>query len=138
LLAPPLKRLPYAIRKRNTSSHESYLRVRKYGGTAPKFCRFHKTEVLPLPPVEHTKLGSCTENKITRQVYLLCGTKEVWENNCHYREITTRKENRTSLNQFKSVKLLRKPLIQSQPREQQRREKIQPQRKPNLAGCPTN
>ena len=31
-----------------------------YGGTAPKFCMFHKRGLLPLPPVEHTKLRSCT------------------------------------------------------------------------------
>ena len=28
----------------------------EYGGTAPKFCMFHKAGWLPLPPVEHTKL----------------------------------------------------------------------------------
>jgi len=26
----------------------------EYGGTAPKFCMFHKRGLLPLPPVEHT------------------------------------------------------------------------------------
>ena len=32
----------------------------EYGGTAPKFCMFHKRGLLHLPPVEHTKLSSCT------------------------------------------------------------------------------
>jgi len=32
----------------------------EYGGTAPKFCRFHRRGLLPLPPVEHTKLRNCT------------------------------------------------------------------------------
>ena len=31
-----------------------------YGGTAPKFCMFHKRGLLPLLPVEHTKLRSWT------------------------------------------------------------------------------
>ena len=31
-----------------------------YRGTAPKFCMFHKRDLLPLPLVEHTKLRSCT------------------------------------------------------------------------------
>ena len=31
-----------------------------YGGTAPKFCMFHKRDFLPLPPVERTKLRSYT------------------------------------------------------------------------------
>jgi len=35
-------------------------RLVNYGGTAPKFCMFHKRCCLPLPPVEHTKLRSCT------------------------------------------------------------------------------
>ena len=31
------------------------------GGTAPEFCRFHKTDLLPLPPlVENTNLGAVT------------------------------------------------------------------------------
>ena len=34
-----------------------------YGGTAPKFCTFHKRGLLPLPPVEHTKLRSCTRGR---------------------------------------------------------------------------
>ena len=36
------------------------LRLASYGGTAPRFCMFHKLELLPLRPVEHTKLRSCT------------------------------------------------------------------------------
>jgi len=33
---------------------------RVYGGTAPKFCTFHKRVLLALRPVEHTKLRSYT------------------------------------------------------------------------------
>jgi len=39
--------------------------------------------------------GGGIENKITGQVYQLCGMKEVRANNCHYQEISTRKENHT-------------------------------------------
>ena len=37
-------------------------RAALYGGTStgPKFCMFHKRGLLPLSPVEHTKLRSCT------------------------------------------------------------------------------
>ena len=36
-----------------------------YGGTAHKFCMFHKRGLLPLPPVEHTKLRSCTSTGLS-------------------------------------------------------------------------
>ena len=34
--------------------------IQHYRGTGPKFCMFHKRGLLPLPPVEQTKLRSCT------------------------------------------------------------------------------
>ena len=44
--------------------------VRYYGGTGPKFCMFHKRGLLPLPPVEHTKLRSCTCTSVHESVAL--------------------------------------------------------------------
>ena len=35
------------------------------GGIAPKFCMFHKRGFLPLSPVKHTKLRSCTSVIVT-------------------------------------------------------------------------
>ena len=38
----------------------SYSSAVPYGGTAPKFCMFHKRGPPPLHPVEHSKLRSYT------------------------------------------------------------------------------
>ena len=67
-----------------------------------------------------------------KKVYLLFETGEIWANNCHYQEISTGEENHTSHGQFKSTKLLHKPLIQIQPREPQRGKKMQPKESPTL------
>jgi len=76
-----------------------------------------------------TQRGS-TEN--TGQVHLLCGMKEVRANNCHYQEFSTRKGNHKSHYQFKSAKLLRKPLIQSQRTNRTAERKIPPRESPTL------
>ena len=44
-----------------------------YGGTAPKYCMFHKRGWLPLPPVEHTKLGSCTSVGLYISIAIILG-----------------------------------------------------------------
>ena len=54
-----------------------------YGGTAPKFCMFHKRGFFPLSPVEHTKLRSCTSvclfvvRKIGQRLFRKCFLKEI-------------------------------------------------------------
>ena len=54
-------------------------------------------------------------------------------NNCHSQEITARKESHTSHDQFKSAKLLRKPLVQKPTQKTaQRRRKIKPEENPTL------
>ena len=52
----------------------------QYGGTAPKFCMFHKGGLLPLPPVEHRKLRSYTSVGFLLQKHrLLAIILAVWE-----------------------------------------------------------
>ena len=77
------------------------------------------------------------ENKISGQVYLLCGMKKVEANNGHYQEIIPRTRNHNSQDQFKSTKLLDGPLIKVNSETVEKRENPTA-RKPNLTGCPTN
>jgi len=81
-------------------------------------------------------LGWCLDTVLKTKkltiAYLLFKTQEVQVNNCYYQEIPSRNKNHTSHDQFKFAKLTQKHLIQSQPREPQRREK-----KCNLRESPT-
>jgi len=57
-----------------------------YGGTAPKFCMFHKRVFLALRPVEHTKLRSYTSVRV-----LKCGIRHRRKHERH--EKCKKKEN---------------------------------------------
>ena len=48
-----------------------------YGGVAPKFCMFHKLELLPLRPVEHTKLRSCTSVEVDDCQFIITGRRGI-------------------------------------------------------------
>jgi len=50
------------------TAHISKILQHVYGGTGPKFCRFHKRGLLGLRPVEHTKLRSHTSVRRARQL----------------------------------------------------------------------
>jgi len=62
--------------------------------------KFHALHMMMGRP-EQLRDSEGIENKVSRAVYLLCRTEEVRANNCHYQEISTRKENYTSHDQFK-------------------------------------
>jgi len=71
-----------------------------------------------------------SENKTFGQQYLLYRTGEVRANNCHFQEISSRKESHTSYHQVKLTKLLRKPNPDSENRTKER--KFPPQESPTL------
>ena len=85
-------------------------------------------------PIVNSAAGRSTENKISGQVCLLCGIKELRANNCHYQEFSTRKENHTSYDQFKSAKLLylASLLSRAYPQSALKREKSHRKKSPTL------